>query len=536
MPYSGPDDDKLPDYIQELPEADREKWVAVWNDTFESCESDDGDDCESQAFKAANGVVKESKMPNKLDKFYTMLKDFFSSTEKRAMSLDDLLYGLYDDVYERSPMAYINGFYVNDGKLFTVIADNGKLFKAGITLEGQEANLDEEWEEVVIDFTPRSGLEHEQIREIIENKNKEYTQIMRQDNGRWRWVSISCSAVLNRVGAIDSRELMNSFIHAIDAGAEYPYRDFFHLGEQFRTGQADYIAREGYLLITSGLYDEDNELAELEIAARNKDPEYWGDSIEFITAENPELVEVMDGVEIPVYNSGVLRAISTLPEKDAAALFTSQTNLEEVTRMNDREFAAFKKLFGDDEEKARAFLDRTVDPTNRQIEGDNFVARTSEEPEVEPVTETPVEPVEAVEDEVPVETEGGNEVVTELELDEASLPILRAAIFDDARIQALLETPTLLVNLAGQVENLSDQLSEKDKTIADLTARLEDVERSEAEKQEEWSQEVGEKARSKISLTYRARKDKDETPDNEVDYQTEIDTKVAKILENVPKY
>jgi Txe/YoeB family toxin of Txe-Axe toxin-antitoxin module len=51
-PFSGADDDDLPEYVQEMPEDKREKWVAVWEDVF------DDTDSESQAFKAANAAVK----------------------------------------------------------------------------------------------------------------------------------------------------------------------------------------------------------------------------------------------------------------------------------------------------------------------------------------------------------------------------------------------------------------------------------------------------------------------------------------------
>ena len=544
MPYSGANDPDLPDNVKDLPESDREQWVAIWNETYESCVDDDGSDCEGKAFAAANGVVMESnKMPDtksKLRNAFHKLADeiygVFVTPKQRATSLDELLWSIYDQVYIRAPMAWVNGFYMEDEDMFVVIADDGKLFKAGISFSNEEATLDEEWQEVVIDFVPRSKEELDAVQTIIKNKRSEYTTIFRNKDDRYRWISVSCSAVLNRSGAIDSRDLMDSFITAIESGADYPIRDFFHLGEQFRTGQTDFIAREGYLLITSGLYDEDNDLAEQEIKARLKDPDYWGDSIEFVATEEPEALEVMDGVELTVYNKGVLLAISTLPEENAAALFTSQTNLEEVTRMNDREFAALVKLYDDDEEKAQAFLDG-IEPTNRKVEDDKLVARNSEEPEVDPETETPDETAESDEEDVEEETEGEDEVVTELEIDEETLPALRDAIFDDARFQALLETPALIVALAGQVNAFSDQLAERDVTIQGLSDRLDDFTRSDDEKKKEWSQDIGEKARNLLSVKYRPKRDKDTDEEEEfVDPHAETNEHADKILERVPKY
>jgi cation transport regulator ChaB len=546
MPYSGPDDPDIPDNV---PESDKEQFVAAFNSALESCQDGDvepeGDqDCESYAFAVAYAAIKKEEakaMPNTKNKlrnsFRKLADEFYSmfvTPEKRAASLDDLLWSIVDQVYNRSPMAWVNGFYMDGENMFVVIADDGKLYKAGISFSDNEATLDEEWQEVVIEFVPRDQkIVSTGIQTVVENKRLEYTTIFRNKDDRYRWISVSCSAVLNRSGAIDSRDLMDSFIEAIASGAEYPMRDFYHLGEQFRTGQTDFVAREGYLLITSGLYDEDNELAEQEIEARLKDPDYWGDSIEFVATEEPEQLEVMDGVELTVYNKGVLMAISTLPEENAAALFTSQTNLEEVTRMNDNEFAALVKLYDDDEEKAQAFLDG-IAPTNDKVKNEKLVARNSKEPEVDPETETPDETVESDEEEVEVEAEGEDEIVTELEIDEETLPALRDAIFVDERFQALLETPALIVALAGEVSTFSDQLAERDATIKELSDRLDGIERSDDEKKKEWSQDIGEKARNLVNVNYRPRDDKDS--DKEKDPVSDVKEHTDKILERVPKY
>lgn len=62
MPYSGPDDDKLPEAVQKLPESKRAIWVNVWNSAYKRCKDEGGgDECEASAFAQANGVaMKES--------------------------------------------------------------------------------------------------------------------------------------------------------------------------------------------------------------------------------------------------------------------------------------------------------------------------------------------------------------------------------------------------------------------------------------------------------------------------------------------
>lgn len=58
MPYSGSDDSKLPANVQKMPEKDRERWVAVFNSTYEDCDGDT-EECEGKAFRMANGTVKK---------------------------------------------------------------------------------------------------------------------------------------------------------------------------------------------------------------------------------------------------------------------------------------------------------------------------------------------------------------------------------------------------------------------------------------------------------------------------------------------
>ncbi len=61
MPYSGPNDGKLPDYIKELGSDDRAQWVEIFNDTYDTCiEDGTEEECETEAFKKANGVVLSS--------------------------------------------------------------------------------------------------------------------------------------------------------------------------------------------------------------------------------------------------------------------------------------------------------------------------------------------------------------------------------------------------------------------------------------------------------------------------------------------
>ena len=61
MPYSGPDDETLPEAVQGLDDETRAAWVARWNETYSACIDDEGEeaDCETRAFAVANALIED---------------------------------------------------------------------------------------------------------------------------------------------------------------------------------------------------------------------------------------------------------------------------------------------------------------------------------------------------------------------------------------------------------------------------------------------------------------------------------------------
>jgi hypothetical protein len=263
------------------------------------------------------------------------------------------------------------------------------------------------------------------------------------------------------------------------------------------------------------------------------------------------MLEVMEGVEIAIYNDGILRSISTLPEKEAAALFTSETTLEEVNRMTltDKAMAAFNKLFKGDEDAAQKWLEDNTDPTNRQITEEELVAREKAvrekeealeedqkgdlDPEADPAPDAePTEPVEADDDadddDDTSDADNTDDEPKEYDIDEDLIPVLQEAILSDERFEALLQTPGLIVQLVEQISDVSDKLTAIDE-------RVQEVERSDEDKQEEWSKDLGTKARQITKVTYRAKKDADATDDDDKE-ETDVAKHVEEILADVPTY
>lgn len=250
---------------------------------------------------------------------------------------------------------YVLDVYLEDAGAFAIIThSDGKLYKMPVTIDADSQIALGEEQLVVIDFKPVTA------RSVT---------VKRQADGRVRWFAMpACTAVLNRSGEIDSRALFDSFVGHIERdGGTYPEMDFFHLGERLILGTADWVARDGYSYCASGLFDE-TEIGRAAAAAIEADPEYWGLSIAYLPTQEPEKLRSAEGIEIPVYNAGINRYISLLPEDTAASILTSISTGEEVNRMDKKIKDALKKLTGDDAELFENIV-AAVDDVNRSATG-----------------------------------------------------------------------------------------------------------------------------------------------------------------------
>ena len=271
---------------------------------------------------------------------------------------------------------------------------------------------------------------------------------------KYRWVAITETSVLLRVGELDSTELFDSFIAHAEETGEYPTLRFFH-DSRLDFGQADWLAREGNCYLASGTLDEEHPIAQAFIrAAEAGELGDWGTSNGFRATADPELWEIAEGVSIPVYREGVHREISLLPEDKAASWFTRICGVAEVVRMRKDVADALKKLFGD-EAAAEAFIAQ-VDETNREIEERGLIARESgdagaEEGEPEAAMEAPAttEQTETTEDET-TEDEDDEQVPAEIELDEEMLEALAV------RVRELVDVATLSERLAAESRGEAD--------------------------------------------------------------------------------
>lgn len=548
MPYSGPDDPKLPENIQGKSEDDRSQWVAVWNDVYESCVSDGGDsaDCEGKAFASANASIRSAGTPKErkgsmdelgekgvFRQIWKMLNSVFGKEDinkeekARAVSVftiyDQLWDSLIDD--EGYPEAWLSDVYMENDKFFGLVADEGKLYRVDISLDEEDNPV----------FGERLELDLSSTRQ----KGRSKSIIYRQDDGSTIVAAIVCTATINRVAEIDSRALFDSFVeHARETG-EYPFINLYHLGDESRVGEVIYMNRDGNVLLQVYKFD-DTVLGRAAARGLAEDPDYWGYSIEYMPMAY-ELMEVANGVNIPVYTAGVNRATSILPEDKAASMFTQGSIYRGVSRMRKDIKDDVQKILNGDEEAINE-LESKIDGVNRTIENEGIISRATDE---ETVDETEVEETEE-ETEEEVDNENVDEEETEEVVSEDNLEVEDELVIDDSVIAQVIsgileseqfadvfgdnspvnEIRQMLTELTNRVNESNDTTS---RAIKNLGLRLESLEAPEQERQKEWSAQLP--AQYKRKVVYRpsiARGENKDGDDLDTDYATEAESTISK--------
>lgn len=288
------------------------------------------------------------------------------------------------DDWETGLFHYLLDVYFDGGFIYAIIQAQGKLFRADVSIVGDTVTLGELLPVTEL-FVPVVGTQ------------RQITRVFEQADGRFRWLSISATAFLNRVQEIDSTALFDSFVaHATETG-EFPYRTFLHEGEMLRTGQADLLAREGYVYITSGLYEQNNPLAMIEIMAFQNNPERWGESIGYLPDAPPEMMRIAGtDISVPVYTVGRHVEISTCLRDQAANWFTIPF-IAEVKRMNAALRATLEALMKDaslpEDERADLLTQfgALVDGVNERATEPGAIARTQTQAPETTEPDTPAE-------------------------------------------------------------------------------------------------------------------------------------------------
>lgn len=157
--------------------------------------------------------------------------------------------------------------------------------------------------------------------------------IVKQSDGRLRWVMFSSTAYQDRDGEIVSQKALADDVARADASGDYGPLDWWHI-DGLKLGQCDYNAMDGKVLIESGTFVSE-AVGEAVKAASDS----LGGSIAFYHPPS----EPVDGV----YSNIRRFARAVLPKSKASNLFTSLTVKESDMDMAKEKFDALKAMVGD---------------------------------------------------------------------------------------------------------------------------------------------------------------------------------------------
>ena len=406
---------------------------------------------------------------------------------ERALMFDQVAQQLMEWTYAESGRPYFMTFYLEQGALYGLFNDAGQLSRAAIDVDSDGQTLMVgAMQPVVHEFTPiaRSAF---------------YT--VRQADGRTRFFMVAGTAIINRVGEIDSTKLYDDMIRRAEETGYYPKLDFYHLGEidpLFEFGQFDYLAREGVIYVGSGLFDEGHPLTSATERALKRNGEKWGASIEYYRPQNRgiEYVDLGNGLEIAAYTEGLNTRISLLPEVAAAAWFTSM--FMEKRNMDERKLKALRELFEGDEAGFNAFVAKLTN-VNKEVRDQGLVFRSADQPAGEqPQTEQPATEAPAHED-------------TVIELDDAAI----AEIVKVARTQfesEVLTTVTANLNaITGNLAKLTEGQTALLAAFNGMQERIATLEQDDEAKQRTWLNDLPARAQGQTRVTYRPRVERAET-------------------------
>lgn len=397
----------------------------------------------------------------------------------RDVTLNDLYTQVYNGLYELGlDYAYIHEHMFKDNAQYVICSSNGKLYRIDLSFEGDKIVLSEP-EPVKVQYVP------------TEEEERQNRFFVKRSGEKLLFMSISCAAVLNRIGCIDSRELFDSIEEEYKNRKHKGYLTYYHMGETFNFGEINGCFRYGNFLITYGTINEETVLGS--VAEERLAESGWGVSIGFLSLEKP-LKQRFGEAEIEIYTKGKLIEVSVLREKDAASYFT---NIEGrnmgVNRKNAKELL-LSFTGGKMEEEVEELLN-DADVRERRIAEDGLITREN----------TPEE-VEEEKEEETVEAEENAETVESIE----------EVVLDDEAVRAIAEevTKTLSAENIGAiirsiVEPMVKEVTDK---LTSVEARL-----NEEEKDVVANQPISRS--QKVIVTYRPSKPNAETREMEVEVE-----------------
>ena len=310
MPYSGPQDKKLPSNVKKMPAKKRRRWVAIFNSTFKNCRSQaqgggkgSPKRCETMAFRFANGAVKELNMKDTLlvlEKMRESYGDGEDNAEKVGV-VEAVLADLRQqegaecdcevkegekcphDMIELAPKPFGGSTSFSDhdeyqdaidtemhvkelGYVFRMLVDN--------IFEDEEMSLPQKADAVVAaatELSARVKAPPEGRRSILDkmkamvkgvlsggdSKSLEESVFVsyKDADGQWRWMIINTNKYEDREGEIFSEKSHKEYIHFVEKTGQWPELWLWHTPGT-RIGVASLVDYVDGFVVHSGTFDE----------------------------------------------------------------------------------------------------------------------------------------------------------------------------------------------------------------------------------------------------------------------------------------
>lgn len=229
---------------------------------------------------------------------------------ERTIALEQIWSQVSAGINERDPedwnqWHWLQDLYYDDGQLFAITISAGRLFRWPVTAESDAVRVGEPVA-VVVQFADADA------EDSNDGEQRVWPGDVRQtEDGRWVGCAVLCTATVNKMGILDSRALFDSFVERFQGdGSEYI--NLLHLGgDKSQIGVLRHIWREDKLLV--GLYEfaADDAVAAAVARTLGADSDgFWGGSIEFAHYGQMQLVEVAEGVKLPMTHDGKLLGYS----------------------------------------------------------------------------------------------------------------------------------------------------------------------------------------------------------------------------------
>lgn len=300
MPYTGPSDASLPAYVKKLSASKRKQWVAIFNRTMQGCE---GSDCESRAFRYANGVVmKKETYPVQCEcKEWSELpfgtKEHTCLSCQRGMKLDWSPVE-EDEKCDQPSIAYYKPY--GGATSFDQIDAYRQASDAASNISMMKYAFDAIYENIQSDM----DMSADQKVAAVENASKEMIKRMQMPSkhsesmkekirgflfgdkvakvenppllevptscflvtkdiqGDWRWLALFSNKFEDREGEIFSEDAHKEYEAWVDQTKNYPELRMWHVPGT-DVGMADLVTyADGFQIAAGSFYKETKEVAE----------------------------------------------------------------------------------------------------------------------------------------------------------------------------------------------------------------------------------------------------------------------------------